>query len=223
MRVPLRTKTIASLVKENSKLIDVGCDHALLDIYLVQTKKMNKIIASDININALKQGKKNIEKYKFEDKIILRLGNGLAPMKNENIDTIVISGMGGQSIVNILMEDSNLLKNVNHIILQPNNKVFYVRKKICSLGFYINDEKLIEDNDITYTIISFNKGHKRYSYKDLYFGPILLKEKSNTFIKYYTNQLNNLILLQHQIPKKHFFRKILMNIKIQVIKNILKR
>ena len=64
-----RLKKIADYIPENSRIVDIGCDHALLDIYLVQTKKTNQIIASDINPNALKNAKKNIKKYNLEDKI----------------------------------------------------------------------------------------------------------------------------------------------------------
>ena len=71
MRLSSRLKAIAEFVSDGEKIIDIGCDHALLDIYLYQNRKKVKIIASDIHEGALKQAEKNIKKYELEKKIKL--------------------------------------------------------------------------------------------------------------------------------------------------------
>ena len=77
IKLSKRLEAISSLVPVNSKVIDVGCDHALLDIYLYQNKISNKIIAADVNQNALNNAKDNIKKAKLEKIIEARLGNGI--------------------------------------------------------------------------------------------------------------------------------------------------
>ena len=91
------------MIRKNSKVIDIGCDHGLLDIYLYQNKISKKVIASDINENALNNAKENIKKNNLEKNIETRLGNGLDTLKeNDNVDTIIISGMGAHTVIGIL-------------------------------------------------------------------------------------------------------------------------
>ena len=77
IKLSKRLEAISSLVPNNSKVIDIGCDHGLLDIYLYQNKISSKVIASDINENALNNAKENIKKNNLEKYIETRLGNGL--------------------------------------------------------------------------------------------------------------------------------------------------
>ena len=103
IKLSKRLEAISSLVPNNSKIIDIGCDHGLLDIYLYQQKKCNKIIASDINKSALNNAKENIKKNNLETKIETRLGNGLDTLKeSDGINAIVISGMGAHTVLGIL-------------------------------------------------------------------------------------------------------------------------
>ena len=138
-----RLKTIAELVEEGSHVIDIGCDHAFLDIYLAQTKQNVFLIASDNKKGPLEQAEANIRKYHLEDKIKLKLGDGVDPIESDT-DTIVISGMGGLNIIGILKYKTSLYHQVDTLILSPNNDVERVRKEVAHLGFYIVYEVLVE-------------------------------------------------------------------------------
>jgi len=210
----LRLKEIANYIPDNIKMVDIGCDHALLDIYLYKNRKNIKIIASDVNENALEQAKKNVKKCNLEDVIETRISNGLDKINKDEIDTIVISGMGAHTIVGILHMNLNKLSNVENIIVQSNNHIDFLRKKITELNYYIDSEKLVKDNNIIYTIISFKKGKKRYNKKELYFGPYLLKENSNLFKEKNKIDLEKLKYLYGIIPKNHYLHK--MNIKNKI-------
>ena len=96
-----RLEVVASYVRDNSKVIDIGCDHGFLSIFLAKKYDNIKIIASDINENALGNAIENINKMNLQDKIDVRLGNGLDVISALEIDTIVISGMGANTIVEI--------------------------------------------------------------------------------------------------------------------------
>lgn len=209
IKLSKRLLSIANLVNDNSKVVDIGCDHGLVSIYLAMNKQNISIIASDINQNALDNAIKNINKYHLEDKIKVCLSNGLDNI-NDEIDTIIISGMGGHTIVDILTNNQEKLHTVNNIIIQSNNDIEYVRRKIVKLGYYIKKEELILDKNIYYTIILFTKGKKKYTNKEYYFGPILLKENSKIFIERKNKEYTKLVNIKNNIPK----RKLLIRLKI---------
>lgn len=198
-----RLQAVATLVDIKSRVIDVGCDHAYLDIYLTQNND-NKCIATDINKNALEQAKKNIKKYNLEDKIETKLTNGLTDINVKDNDNIVISGMGTYTILEILK--TNNLSNT--LIISSNNNIDILRKEVINLGYYIDSEIFIIDKNKPYIIIKFIKGIKKYSKLDILLGPILKNniEYKKYIIKKYKNILNN-------ISKK----KILLRLKYRII------
>ena len=110
MKINNRLKTIGDLVPLSSYPLDIGCDHALLSIYLVKEKNIPKAVASDNKSGPLKKAKENIKFYKVEDKVELIKAEGLDSYK-EGIDTITISGMGGLNINRILEDNKKYLKN----------------------------------------------------------------------------------------------------------------
>lgn len=183
VKLSKRLYTIAQMVEQESIIADVGCDHALLDIYLTKNGIVKKAYACDITSGALKQATKNIKLYNAIN-VETRLGNGLNTLKKEdNIDTIVISGLGNHTIIDILSNDISILKNIRTLIIQSNTKVIEIRKKITKMGYYIQDEKLVLEKNIIYTIIKFGKGKRKYNSKDYIFGPVLLKNKNELFNK----------------------------------------
>ena len=181
-----RLKTIADIVlnKQSNKIIDVGCDHALLDIYLLQNNDNLKLVASDNKEQPLENARKNIIKYSFLNKIELCLKDGIRNI-GKDIDTVVISGMGEETIVDILENDKEELEHVNRLIISSNNKYYDLRRKITSLGYMITDERIVYEDNKYYVIIEFIKGNKNYSEEELFMGPILIKNKNELFYNYY--------------------------------------
>ena len=215
-----RLETVASLVDSNRSIIDVGCDHALLSIYITLNKNPKKVIASDNKEGPLKSAKENLKKYNVEDKIILKLGDGIEPIESD-IDTIIISGMGGLNIVGILKYKRNLYKNVDTIIISANTDVDFVRREITKLGYYIEEEVLVKDGNITYPIIRFKKGKKHYSKIEYILGPILLKKKDKLFIEYLTKEKNTKEKILSILPKKYIFRRVELKKELKMINKIL--
>ena len=223
IRLSKRLESISKYIKEYTNIVDVGCDHALLDIFLAIKYKNIKIIASDINKNALENAKNNIKKYKLTDRIKVVESDGLDKIDIKNLDTIVISGMGSHTIVGILLKNIKKLKNIDTLIIQSNNDIDFLRTKITKIGYYISKEELVSDANIIYTIIEFKKGYKYYTHKELYFGPILLKEKSNLFIKKCTLDLSKKESFYPMIPKGHLSYKLKTKWKINNLKKILNK
>lgn len=181
-----RLQTIANLVRQDDKVLDIGCDHGLLDIYLSQNNI--KVIASDINPNALNQMKANLIKYSNQgngpvDAINIRLGSGLKPVKSGEVDTIILAGMGTETILKILEDDKEKLTKINKIITQSNRDQEELRKGIRRYGYYIKEEKVVLEKGHYYTIILFQKGFRFYRKKDYYLGPILRKNGTGEYEK----------------------------------------
>ncbi len=209
----LRLSSLTKFVNYNDKIIDIGCDHALLDIFLVKNDLVKSIIASDVNSQALDSGIKNIENEGLSDKIEARLGDGLNVLTDkDNIDTVIISGMGTNTIMGILNNDH--LKNINKLIIQSNNDHTMLRKYVTKLGFFIKSEEYFQDNKKNYINIVFVRGNKKYSKIDLTYGPILKHNKP-----YLEFEINNIEKIEGLIPKN----KILLHLRLKKEKRVLNK
>ena len=200
MKINNRLKTIGDLVPLSTYPLDIGCDHALLSIYLVKEKGLSKAIASDNKSGPLKKARENVKFYKVSDKIKLIEAEGLESY-TEGIDTITISGMGGLNINKILDDNRKYLKNIDTLILSPNNYSLAVKRKLLKLGYHIENETLVKEKNIIYEILVFKKGRKYYSYKKLFLGPILMTKKDNITKEYYQNLLTTKKSLLKALPK----------------------
>ena len=222
MKINDRLKKIGDLVEANSFCLDVGCDHALLDIYLVKKKKNIKCIASDIAEGPIEAAKGNIKREKLENEIEVRLGDGLNTYSDE-VNTVIISGMGGRSIIGILKNNMKITKKIDIFILSPNNYQIDVKKFLTKNGYYIYDEVLVKEKKFIYQILIFKKGKKRYSKREYFFGPILLKKKGLLFNEYYSRELKSREILIQLLPKNYRYKKYITRKEINMIKEELNK
>ena len=189
-----RLQKLSAYIYDNEKVIDIGCDHGLLGIYLVLNRNNISVISSDINEKPLIKAKENALKYHVLDKIKIKCSDGLNAIDIDT-STIVISGMGSISIVNIL-KDVNNYPNIKKLVLSPNNDFDYLRYEISKLGFKINKEEMVYDKGKFYLIIEFIKGKDNVDY---FFGKLDLDNEINRkyFLSRYSknkeiiNKLNN--------------------------------
>ena len=218
MKINNRLKMIGDLVSANSFCLDVGCDHALLDIYLVKRNKNIKAIASDVKEGPLAQAKENIKREHLEKEIETRLGDGLNTYSDE-INTVIISGMGGRNIIGICKNNFKIFKKVDTYIISPNNYQIDVKKFFTKNGYYIDNEELVKDSNFIYQILIFKKGKKKYSKKDYFFGPILLTKKDKLFKEYYEREMKSREILISLLPNNYRYKKFITKREIQMIKN----
>lgn len=219
MRINERLKRVASYVDDNSYIIDVGCDHALLDIYLVKTKKNIKVIASDISDGPLEYAYKNIEKENLLSKIKITKRNGIDNLEKE-VDTIVISGMGTSNVLDIIFRNKENLKNIKKIIISSNNDWYSLRKIFTENNYYIKEEDIILENDKFYPIVIFEKGTKKYKKYELKYGPILLKSNNEVFKKYIEKEISKLNNIKNSLTNKYLIKKIKLKKEIRFLKKI---
>lgn len=221
MKINNRLKKIGDLVEANSFCLDVGCDHALLDIYLVKRNQNIKAIASDVKEGPLEQAKNNIKREHLENKIETRLGDGLSTY-SDDVNTVIISGMGGRNIIGICKNNYKIFKKVDTYVISPNNYQEDVKRFFTKNGYYIDNEELVKDGNFIYQIIIFKKGKRKYNRRDYFFGPVLLNKKDNLFSEYYGRELKSREILINILPKNYRFKKFITKKEMQMIKNELK-
>jgi len=217
MKINARLKKIGDLVEANSFCLDVGCDHALLDIYLVRQNKNIKAIASDVKEGPVALARKNIQKEKLEHEIEVRLGDGLSTYSNE-VNTVIISGMGGRNIIGICKNNMKIMKKISTYIISPNNYQEDVKKFFTKNGYYIENEEFVKDKHFIYQIIIFKKGKRKYTKKEYFFGPIFLIKKGPLFREYYEKEMRSREILISLLPKNYKYKKYKTKKEIDMIK-----
>ncbi len=220
MNLDNRLKRITDFIPSDSYILDVGCDHALLDIYLALNRNNVKLIASDINENPLKIAKENIKKYNLEDEITLEKADGVSKI-NDEVDTVVIAGMGTSTINDIINNDLKKLKNVKRIIISSHTSSFELRENMNKKGFKIIDEAVVFDKGKYYEIIVYSNGYEKLSKLDMKYGPIISKRKDEITKAYFNERYLKLIEIYKKIPNGNKKLKDDLNKKIKEIKKFL--
>ncbi len=209
MKKSKRLDCIGGYVDQYAKgmvLADIGTDHGYLPCYLIENHSSKFVYACDVAINPLNACKKNVMQKKMDHSIQMCLGNGLEPVIDYPVEVVTISGMGGLLMEQILKKDLHKLKHVQFLILQPNVGCDVVRKYLLENGWSIIDETVLEDMHHFYEVIVFQ--HKQcgieqmnsYSYQ---FGPVLLKNKDDNFIKKWNYELNIKKRILIDLKEKH--------------------
>lgn len=216
MKINSRLKLIGDLVSDNSTVLDVGCDHAFLDIYLETSDRGIKAIASDIAPGPLEQAKANIKREKLEGKIEVRLGNGLDTY-SDDIDTVIIAGMGGRNMIGIFKNNLKKLKKIQTLILSPNNYQEDVKKFLCKTGFYIEDEEFVREKKFIYQVLVFKRGHKSYTKRQMFFGPIFLIKKGDLFLEYYAREHKSREIMLEFLPKRFRLKRYQLKKELKLI------
>lgn len=168
-----RLQLLASLIPEGSRLADVGTDHGYVPVYLLQRGLIESAIASDIGAEPLRHAKNTAEEYEVEG-IDFRLCPGLDAIAPNECDTILIAGMGGETIITIL-ENAPWTKRGDHLLLlQPMTKVEMLRKWLADNVYTFTGERLVFDKDHLYPIMLVRGGtQKKLSLAQQYGGVML--------------------------------------------------
>lgn len=224
LKLSKRLEAISEMVSLSNVVADIGSDHALLPIALVLNGKVTRAYASEVNEGPYEMSVKNIEKYNLQNYIIPVLSDGISELQAD-VNCITICGMGGNLISDILDSNKDKLSRVNEIIIQPNNNEETARIWLVNNGYDIDNEIIVYEDDVYYEVIKAVKREikQRYSKEELYFGPILMKNKSEEFIakwSKYKDYLNK-VLLQINNPELSNY-KMLMGL-VKLIENTLSK
>ena len=158
IRLSARLSAVAELVPQDARVIDVGTDHAMVPVWLIQTGRASHVWAADIRPGPLKNAARLIRETDTGSKIELRQTDGLAGFCREDGDTVVIAGMGGETMVSILSAAPWLHSNVL-LILEPQSKQDVLRRWLAANGYDITAERLVQDGGRIYPILTAAAGH----------------------------------------------------------------
>jgi tRNA (adenine22-N1)-methyltransferase len=198
-------------------IADIGTDHAYIPIKLIEDGICDKVIASDIKEDPVEIAKQNIKKYNAEDKIEVRLGGGLSVLSENEADTIIIAGMGGEMIEAIIHENEAIAKSAL-LILQPMNSQYELRKYLILNGYSIIDEDIAIEGFKVYNVMTVKKGTQaafendieyhlpKYLIKHKYFKN-LYDKKRREFIKVINGLENSKKINTEKLEKYKFWLK----------------
>lgn len=164
-----RLEKVKNLVENSEITADVGTDHGYVPILLIKEKRAKHVIASDVNQGPLDSAKRNLFKYGVSDKTETRLGSGLLTLKQNEADTVIIAGMGGVLMADLLEEGKEIAKTIKSFVLQPMNSQDYLRKYLIENGYIIEFECLAREREKIYNILKVKRGESAPFEKEIYY------------------------------------------------------
>ncbi|MBQ8998695.1 MAG: SAM-dependent methyltransferase [Clostridium sp.] len=199
MKLTDRLLKIASLVTEGKRVADIGTDHGYIPVYLLNQGKVPYAILADVNKGPLENARGEVRHNKLLDKVDLRLGSGIEVLEKGEVDEVIIAGMGGILISELLEAKLEVAHSVDKLILQPMQAQNELRKYLLNNGFEILDEVLVkEDFRIYEIIIAKYTGKNTVVSDDIYYevGTKLIENKDpllNEFIDKKIYMYNSII------------------------------
>ena len=168
-----RLSMIASLVGRCESYADIGCDHGRLGAYMLQNHLCERAQLTDISEPSLAKAKRLIALLGLTDRVSFRVGDGAMALE-EPADCVVIAGMGGTTIADIIRQGREKLGDAR-LVLQPNVGAPELRAAVSENGCVIVDERIVPDGRRNYVIIVTESGKSDYGLEELYIGPVLMK------------------------------------------------
>ena len=187
-----RLSAIGEMVTEGNRLVDVGCDHGYLPVYLVMNHRIPGAIAADVGKGPLERAREHICRYHMQNYIETRLCDGLSGISAGEGDTLVIAGMGGPLMEKILSDNPEVRDSFQELILQPQSDIPHFRHFLMSNGYRITEEKMILEDGKFYPMMKAIRDQKRNeSWPPLeeMFGKYLLQEKNPVLQQFLQREL----------------------------------
>lgn len=229
MKLTERLLKIASLVDKGKKIADIGTDHGYIPVYLLNENIVDYAILADINKGPLENARKEVNRNKLNNKVDLRLGSGIEVLKKGEVEEIIIAGMGGSLINEILMANEEVSHSAEKLILQPMQNQEDLRRFLYTNGYEIIDEHLVREDRRIYEIIECRYTGEKTQRENIYYEvsekliekkDVLLKEFIEAKIKECNNILNKLNQKESESIEK---RKLVVEKRLNDLKELLNK
>lgn len=194
MKLSKRLETVASFVPKGSNIADIGTDHGYVPIYLVQEKIADHAVAMDVRIGPLEHAKAHIREAGLEDRIEVRLSDGLTGLKAEEADCVIIAGMGGELILHILEAGRELWDTMSYWVLSPQSELDKVRRFLKNQSFSIVRETMMKEDGKYYTVMGVMRSAEKEAgdaigaetEKEVYYryGRLPIRERNPVLLEY---------------------------------------
>lgn len=181
--ISLRLNAIVDIVPECKKAADIGCDHGKVAVALVKKGKAKSVICTDISSKSLEKARKLAKTEELVGVVSFRQGDGLKVLKENEIDVVVIAGMGGELMTDILQNGKGSVPET--LVLSCNSAAEILREWLSKNSFLIEDEELILEGGHYYPVILARQGQpQKLSDIELEFGPVILKKRPKVLKKF---------------------------------------
>lgn len=191
MRLSERLERVVSFVRPCASAADIGTDHALVPVELVRRGIVKKAIAMDVRPGPLSRAKEQISRAGLSDQIEPRLSDGLAALKPQEAETVIIAGMGGELIIRILTVGRHMWDSVAQWVLSPHSEVFKVRGWLLENGFAIEKEDMVCEDGKYYVLMDVRRAGsgiespaRDAEFVRLLYGDSLIRERNPVLAQY---------------------------------------
>ena len=157
-----RFKNIAQMIDSGGSVAEIGADHAKLILYLLEQGLCDRGIATELNDGPFKRVSEAVAASPYREKVLLRKGDGLRILQPGEVDNVIIAGLGGETIVEILAYDLDLAASFNNYVLQPMSRSGVLRRFLSLRGWPVIQEKIVKNKHHYYTIIQVRPGDTPY-------------------------------------------------------------
>lgn len=192
MQLSERLNTIIDMADPCVSAADIGTDHGFVPIALIERGKAERALACDVRKGPLDRAKEHVKEAGLDEKIECRLGDGLQCLKPGDAELIIIAGMGGTLISEILKAGAAVLLQTKELILSPHTDAPEVRRRIACMGFAVTEERMLEEEGKFYTVIKAEKKEleewEKPTAQEILFGPCLLRDRPPVFVKWLNNE-----------------------------------
>ena len=196
-----RLSLVAEMISTGRTVADIGGDHARLALFLAEEGVSPRVIISELGEGPFIRAGCSVQESPCRGRIELRRGNGLQVLHPGEVDEVVLAGMGGDTIVDILSYDWDKAASFQHFLFQPMTRARIVRANLAVQGWPIEDEKLVREKNRIYIVIAARPGHFSYSLSplELEVGPLILRADNELKIEYIRGILHKLRTAHRQM------------------------
>ena len=178
MELSRRLNAVVSLVTEGASVADIGTDHGYIPIYLLEHGISGHVIAMDINKGPLERAEYHIRESGFAERIETRLSDGFAALDENEVETVIMAGMGGGLVIRILEGYPLVTDSIREFILQPQSEIAKVRKYLYENDFTVVREDMVEEDGKYYPMMKAVHGmSEAYTETEFRYGKLLLKNR----------------------------------------------
>ena len=195
-----RLQAVARMVTPGLKVADVGCDHGYLAIYLIKNKISPHVIAMDLRCGPLERAMQHVQEADLAPDIEIRLSDGLTELKEGEVESVVMAGMGGPLMIEIMQKGEDICDEVNEFILQPQSEIDKVRHYLEDNQYRIISEDIVYEDGKFYPMMKVIHGDMKLEREIYYrFGKILLREEHPVLRAYLRNERRQLLAIYEDL------------------------
>ena len=198
VKLSKRLLTVANMVTKGNMVADIGTDHGYLPIYLVQNNISEHVIAMDVNKGPLNKAFYNIGQLHLEDKIDIRLSDGLDNLGKDEANTVTICGMGGKLIAKILERGRNKISQDTELILSPQSEIQLFREYLLQNEYRIVKEDMVIDEGKFYIIIKCKLNSETVSFDTVEADTVEFNRAQSYTVQYGAYLKYGKYLLEHK-------------------------